>query len=216
MLNVIGIGYPRTGTMSLKHALEDLGFGPCYHMIEVFNRPDDVDFWLSALQDNDKEDNNATDWNVVFEKYQSTADCPACYFWRALLQQYPNAQYVLTVRDPDRWYESFRATVYQAIMHPERAPDEAHRNVQLMARQLILDTMFEGRFDDRSFAIDKYQQHNREIREFFPKNRLLVFEVSEGWSPLCEFLNVGVPDSDFPKANTRTEFQERFAVEAKP
>ncbi len=210
MLNVIGIGYPRTGTMSLKHALEQLGHGPCYHMIEVFERPDDVAFWLEALKDNGE----STDWDIVFENYQSTADCPACYFWRSLQNAYPNARYILTVRDGESWYDSFRSTVYEAIMHPERAPDEAHRNVQLMARQLILDAMFEGRFDDRQFAIEMYEQHNREIIDTFSQDRLLVFNVADGWPPLCEFLNVQQPDAEFPRANTRVEFQQRFAVEA--
>lgn len=208
MLNTIGIGYPRTGTMSLKHALEHLQFGPCYHMIEVFSRPADVDFWLSALE----AQGEGVDWDHVFQDFQSTADCPACYFWRSLQTKYPAARFILTVRDSETWYDSFRSTVYEAVMHPERAPDEEHRRVQLMAKRLILDQMFEGRFDDRAYAIEVYERHNRQVTEEIPAEQLLVFDPADGWEPLCRFLNVAVPQVPFPMSNTRREFQERFAV----
>ncbi|HIK90674.1 MAG TPA: sulfotransferase family protein [Planctomycetes bacterium] len=208
MLQVIGLGYPRTGTMSLKHALEELLLGPCYHMIEVFDRPGDVDFWLSALRDNGLD----ADWDTLFEDFQSTADCPACYFWESLWRRFPDARYILTVRDADTWYDSFHATVYEAMMHPERAPDQQHLAVQNMARKLILETMFEGRFEDREFAINRYQAHNKSVVDTLPKEKLLVFDVAEGWQPLCEFLNVDVPETSFPRSNTRAEFQQRFAV----
>lgn len=208
MLNVIGLGYPRTGTMSLKHALEMLLLGPCYHMIEVFRRPEDVGFWLAALECHGR----GTDWNRVFADFQSTADCPACYFWPSLYQFYPQAKYILTIRDATVWYDSFRSTVCEAMLHPERAPDEPHRTVQQMARRLILDTMLEGRFDDREFCIRKYRDHNKAVIDAIPRERLLVFDVTAGWAPLCEFLQVPVPDAPFPQSNTRSEFQERFAV----
>ena len=153
MLKVIGIGYPRTGTMSLKYALEELRLGPCYHMIEVFERPNDVSFWELALASQGTD----VEWNSIFAGFQSTADCPGCYFWRSLYAEFPSTRYILTVRDAETWYDSFRATVYEAMKHPERAPDEQHQRVQVMASQLILDEMFEARFEDRSFAIQKYE-----------------------------------------------------------
>jgi hypothetical protein len=208
MLQVIGLGYPRTGTMSLKHALEVLQLGPCYHMIEVFDRPGDVEFWLSALANNGQD----ADWDTLFEDFQSTSDCPACYFRESLWRHFPDAKYILTVRDADTWYDSFRATVYEAMTHPERAPDQQHLGVQNMARKLILETMFEGRFEDRQFAIDRYQAHNQAVLDMLPQEKLLIFDVAAGWEPLCMFLDVDVPDSPFPRSNTRAEFQERFAV----
>lgn len=208
MLRLIGVGYPRTGTMSLKFALEQLGYGPCYHMIEVFDRPNDVAFWQTALAVN----GDGSDWNEVFESYSSTADCPACHFWRSLQPYYPTAKYILTIRDSESWYKSCQATIYEAMTHPERSPDETHKRVQVMAKQLILDEMFEGQFEDRDFAIRKYEEHNREIRATIPAADLLVLDIADGWAPLCRFLNVEVPNTPFPKANTRVEFQERFAV----
>lgn len=208
MLKVIGLGYPRTGTMSLKHALEILGLGPCYHMIEVFQRPQDVPFWLEAQN----TCGEGCDWEQVFRGFPSTADCPACCFWPTLTAAYPNAQYILSVRDSNAWYDSFRATVYEAMMHPERAPDEAHRQVQCMARRLILDGMFEGRFDDRDYAIQKYEHHNKAVVDSLPADQLLVFQVAEGWQPLCDFLNLPTPDQPFPRSNSRKDFQQRFTV----
>lgn len=208
MLSVIGLGYPRTGTMSLKHALEGLQLGRCYHMIEVFNRPADAAFWNAALDTSGQD----VDWNSIFEGYTATVDCPACYFWQPLLQQFPAARYVLTVRDSDVWYDSFRATVYEAMMHPENSPDEEHRGVQKMARRLILDTMFDGKFLDRDFAIASYEAHNQRIMDSVPADQLLVMDVADGWEALCGFLNVDVPEFQFPQSNTRAEFQQRFAV----
>ena len=146
MLNVIGVGYPRTGTMSLKAALEELGLGPCYHMIEVFNRPRDARFWLSAL-DGEGAD---VSWNTVFKGFQSTVDCPAAYFWKSLYDSCPDARYILTVRDARSWYRSFQSTVFQAITHPERAPNAEHRDVQQMAKRIILDRMLGGRFPEQA------------------------------------------------------------------
>jgi len=208
MLQVIGLGYPRTGTMSLKHALEALQRGPCYHMIEVFDRTQDIPFWLKALETNGA----GTDWSSVFRDFRSTADCPACYFWESLCRHYPQAKYILTVRDPDDWYRSFQETVFEAITHPERAPDQQHRDVQYFAKQLILDRMFDGRFDDRDEAIRRYEAHNAAVIQHLPPEQLLVFDVASGWEPLCEFLNEPVPDVPFPRSNTRADFQERFAV----
>jgi len=194
--------------MSLKLALEHLQFGPCYHMIEVFQRPNDVAFWQDAL----RSDGATADWDQVFREFQSTADCPACYFWIPLLQHYPNARYVLTVRDPESWYDSFRNTVFEACMHPERAPDEEHRIVQQMVRELIMDTMFAGRFLDRSYAVACMEAHNQAVIDAIPAEQLLVYQIADGWEPLCRFLNVDVPDAPFPQVNTRQEFQQRFAV----
>lgn len=207
-MKVIGLGYPRTGTMSLKHALEALQLGPCYHMIEVFRKPTDVPFWLAALQ----QEGSSIDWSSVFGEFHSTTDCPACYFWKELWNSFPDAKYVLTIRDSETWYDSFRTTVYEAMMHPERSTDEAHSNVQCMAKKLILDTMFEGRFEDKDFAIQTYENHNKTIVQQIPSKQLLIFDVKDGWQPLCEFLEVPTPDSPFPKSNTRNEFQNRFSV----
>lgn len=206
MLNVLGLGYPRTGTMSLKHALEILGFGPCYHMIEVFDRPQDIDLWYSALDD-------VRPWDELFDGFQATADAPGCYFWRQLIEQYPTARCILTIRDSNSWYDSFVSTVYQAVTHPERAPDDQHRRVQHLADKLILKTMLQGQSTSREAAIALYEQHNESIQQAIPPEQLLIFDVSQGWPPLCRFLEVPEPSVEFPKANSRAEFRERFAVQ---
>ena len=209
-VKAIGVGFPRTGTMSLKQALETLGLGPCYHMIDVFDRPHDIQVWLQAYANNGAN----VDWDSIFNGFQSTADCPACCFWPDLLQKYPSAGFILTVRDADHWYDSFFDTVYQAIQHPERSPNKVHRDVQGMAELLILQGMFQGRFEDRGFAIHKYQQHIDVIRSSIPEGQLLEFDVSLGWEPLCRFFDRVPPIVDFPRANTRTEFRSRFDVDA--
>jgi hypothetical protein len=206
MISVIGVGFPRTGTMSLKLALEQLGFGPCYHMIEVFNRPQDVPIWREALAGN-------ADWERLLAGFGSSADAPGCVFWRELTALFPEAKCVLTVRDSDSWYESFLHTAYEAITHPERSPSDEHRAVQGMARELLLERLFEGRFEDRQRAIEIYETHNRTVQESISSDRLLVFEVKEGWEPLCGFLGRDVPPEPFPHINTRQEFRERFHVD---
>lgn len=211
-LKVIGFGYPRTGTMSLKHALEMLGLGPCYHMIEVFRRPADAKFWIDAWQKHSAGATaDAIDWKSGFSGFQSTTDCPASGFWKRLVEQYPNAKYILTERDPESWYRSFSNTVFQAMSHPEHSTDE-HREVQAMAKTLILDGLFEGRFEDKDFAIEKLLNYSLQIRSAVPADRLLVMNISEGWQPLCDFLELPIPDDKFPCSNTQTDFQNRLAA----
>lgn len=206
MLEVIGIGLPRTGTMSLKLALEALGFGPCYHMIEVFSRPDHIEFWSDALE-------TEPPWEELFRDFRSTTDTPACFFWRQLTRQYPGAPCIVTTRDSGEWYDSFRSTVCEVVLNPENAPDDLHYRVQKMAKKLILDTMFQGAFYDKATMISLYEQHLSEVRRTI-SGPLLEFDVTEGWEPLCEFLSVEVPTVPFPFVNSRLEFRERFLKES--
>lgn len=211
-LKVIGFGYPRTGTMSLKHALEMLGHGPCYHMIEVFRRPTDAAFWMDAWRKHVADAPTASiDWKQPFSGFQSTTDCPASGFWKRLIADFPDAKFILTERDPESWYLSFRNTVYQAMTQPEKSTGD-HREVQEMAKTLILDGLFEGRFEDKDFAISKLQDYSRQIRSAVPPDQLLVMDISDGWGPLCGFLEVPIPEDDFPRSNTQTEFQNRLAA----
>jgi hypothetical protein len=203
MLSVIGVGFPRTGTMSLKLALEELGFGPCYHMIEVFDRLDDIPLWLQAAS-------GQTAWERIFSGFRSTSDAPACCFWQELVAEYPDAKVILTERDADDWYESFEETVYPVICSGVHSPDAGHRALQEMARELVLDLLLQGRFEDRARAIEIYQAHNRAVREHVDPDRLLILRLGEGWQPLCEFLQKEVPSVPFPHTNTRMEFRERF------
>jgi hypothetical protein len=193
-LKVIGAGLGRTGTFSLKFALEHLGLGPCYHMSEVFARARrNVPLWLDAIR-------GAPDWDAVFDGFHSTTDYPACTFWRELAAHHPDAKVVLSVRDPDSWFDSVSETIFSDHMQGSLAgtPTEA------MMNGAIFDA-FGGRVKDRAFMTDWFVRRNREVVDALPPERLLVFSPKEGWEPLCAFLGVPVPAEPFPRVNSRDE-----------
>ena len=215
-MKVIGAGFGRTGTMSLKVALESLGFGPCYHMLEVFSHPEHAQRWEAAWL------GEPVDFDDLLEGYESAVDWPACAFYEELMERYPDAKVILTVRDPERWYESVRNTIYALSMTVSGS-----RLLRLvfglrsllrygtfsrgnMAREIIWDGTFDGRFEDRRYAIEVFERHNEEVRRRVPEERLLTYEVSEGWGPLCEFLGVDEPDEAFPRLNDTAEMQARL------
>ncbi len=211
-LAVIGAGFGRTGTMSLKAALEELGFGPCYHMTEVFENPEHVELWEAAAR------GEPVNWEEVFGGYRAAVDWPAAAFYEELMARYPEARVVLTVRDADRWYESARSTIY-GIRGLAASPAftvaswfvprlRNLRRAALMAGELIWDGVFDGRFEDRRHAIGVYERWNEEVRRRVPAHRLLVYEVKEGWGPLCGFLEVDVPEGKpFPHLNDGASFR---------
>ena len=189
-VNVIGAGFGRTGTMSMKAALEQLGFGPCYHMVECLPRgPQHWQHWVDALT-------GQPDWAATFEGFHSTVDFPACTSYKALAGAYPDAKVILTVRDPEQWFASTQETIF--------APHwiDYLRSVELgRFMQLTINDYFDDRMHDKAHLIQRYQQHIDEVKHAIPASRLLVFNVAEGWEPLCRFLNVPVLDSDFPRIN---------------
>lgn len=205
-LSVLGAGFGRTGTLSLKLALERLGLGPCYHMAEVFAHPEHVPRWQDAAE------GRPVDWDTLLGGYPAAVDWPVCHFWRELADRYPEAGVLLTVRDPDRWYESVRDTIYRVLCAELPADPPLLRAQQAMARRIVLDRTFAGRFEDRDHAIRVYEEHNRAVRRAVPAPRLLDYEVSQGWEPLCRFLGRPVPDEPFPRVNSKDEFRARFAV----
>lgn len=207
-LSVIGAGFGRTGTLSLKSALETLGVGPCYHMIEVHNNASHADVWTAASSD------EKTDWDSVFENYSSIVDWPGCFFWKELADYYPDAKVLLSVRDPEKWYLSVTNTIYQLLSQPLPDKDAPGYSQRYMTQRIILDKTFDNRFEDKDYAISVYLKHIETVQNSIPADRLLTFNVADGWSPLCEFLNVAVPDSDFPRVNSTEEFQQIFAKKA--
>jgi len=211
-MKVIGVGVGRTGTLSLKAALERLGFGPCFHMRNVLDHRERLPLWEAAA------DGSTVDWDAVFAGYESSVDWPGAAFWRELTAHYPDAKVILTVRDPERWYDSVRDTIYQLFGGGTESPlaDEALRRIPGIAtmhafnRKLVWDGPFlEGRFDDRDWATRAFLRHNAAVREEIPADRLLVFEVSEGWGPLCDFLGADLPDEEFPRLNDPAAFWGR-------
>ncbi len=202
-MRVIGAGFGRTGTQSLKNALEQLGFGPCYHMDELNKRPQDLSTWVEALA------GEPVHWSSLFSDYESAVDWPTCTFWAELHQTFPDAKVILTTRDPDGWYDSVVRTVKAitdaGLMH---ASGEQLRQIQF-GNELIFEQTFGGRFDDREHAIGTLNEHLALVREAIEPARLLEFRAGDGWQPLCDFLGVGVPESDFPHTNTADAFDRR-------
>lgn len=198
-LKVIGAGLGRTGTLTLKAALEQLGLGPCHHMVEVFAHMEQADFWRRAAE------GAAVDWEEIYAAYPATVDWPSCHFWRQLADRYPDAKMVLTVRDPEHWWESMSATILQAIKAGLADPDVGRRAAMRFAELIIHDQTFAGDFS-RENVIAAFERHNAAVRAAIPPERLLVYEVSQGWAPLCAFLGVPVPDAPFPLTNSREEF----------
>jgi hypothetical protein len=175
-LQVIGAGFGRTGTASLKVALERLGLGRCYHMSEVLEDPSHIDLWLEAVAGN-------PDWDRLLGAYAATVDFPACIFWRELADVYPDAKVLLSVRDPAQWFESTQAT----IMSPRFVEYLQGTPFGELNDRAIRD-WFERRTHDRAYMIGRFEQHVEDVKRGVPADRLLVYEVKSGWEPLCEFL----------------------------
>jgi hypothetical protein len=207
-LKVIGAGLGRTGTLSLKVALEQLGFARCYHMTEVLAHPEHIPVWDAAAR------GEPVDWEALFRGYQATVDWPGCNFYAELLRLYPEARVILTVRDPDRWYDSARQTIYyvrHAIPAWLAPLLPRMRRFRPMLDRLIWVGMFHGRFEDRLYAIEVFRRHKEQVKRSVPPDRLLVYEVGEGWGPLCAFLGVPVPEGQpFPHLNDAAEFRARI------
>jgi hypothetical protein len=195
-LKVVGAGFGRTGTLSLKSALEKLGCGPCYHMMEVFPRPEHVAMWHRLAFE------HSMDWDLLFRDFQATVDWPSARWWREIAAHYPEAKVLLSVRDPEAWYKSMIDTIYQPMKWP--VPDSVPEMLRLqneMAREAILEETFDNRFEDKAHAIEIFKRHTQEVRDTIDPARLLVFDVKEGWAPLCHFLEVQIPDEPFPRLN---------------
>jgi hypothetical protein len=212
-LKLIGAGMPRTGTMTQKLALERLGLGPCFHWVDVLaDLPVQVPRWHAALR-------GEADPAAILHGFPSTVDWPGGFFFRELLAAHPEAKVLLSVRDPDRWEPSFRETIVDLRFGESliRLLSSARAHVDPdWARYLeFVDAMFwepGGTFaaghdpDDLKAA---FVAHNEAVRAHVPADRLLVWDVREGWEPLCAFLNVEVPDEPLPHANDRATFLDR-------
>lgn len=208
-MDVIGTGFGRTGTLSTKKALERLGFGPCHHMEEAVRHPSQFRHLAAHLR------GESVDWHRVFGGYRAQVDFPGACIWRELLAAYPDAKVLHTVRDPNRWYDSTLETIYpaQTMVAPwvRRALPFIDQAFEVNDA-LIWQGVFEGRFEDRERAISIFEQRTAEVIGAVPPDRLLVFDVAQGWEPLCDFLDVPVPSEPFPHVNDRAAMRRRFGV----
>jgi hypothetical protein len=159
-------------------------------------------------------DGEPVDWRELLAGYQACVDWPSCTFYRELMEAFPEAKVVLSVRDPARWYESVQSTIYQLSRGTPRwlrwfvpAMDAVVRVAQATAWRT-----FNERFEDKDYAIAVFNAHIEEVKRVVPPERLLVFEVKQGWAPLCEFLDVPTPDEPFPHLNDREAMRARLRV----
>ncbi len=213
---VIGAGLPRTGTLTQKLALEQLGLGPCYHWVNLITDPGAVELWHRALDGEDVFDE-------IFAGYQSTVDWPGGFFYRELAERDPNAKVLLSVREPEAWEHSYRETIWNLsrgdslIRHLSDARREVdprwQRYLELVWRMLWSERSPFGAGDRPEQMIAQMAAHNDAVQRSIPPERLLVWQVGEGWGPLCEFLGQPVPETALPHANDAETFRNRV-VEA--
>jgi hypothetical protein len=212
VLQVVGVGFARTGTTSLRSALGILGLGPCYHMLDVLSDPSRVQQWLDIAR------GAPPNWAQVFEGYRSAVDWPVAAYWRELAEAYPDAKLILTVRDPDTWYDSVRNTIFKQRIDPPHglariasrlaealSPDL--RAFLAMTQETIERPLFDARLGDRAYMTSAFTRHIEQVQATFPAERLLTFRVADGWEPLCAFLGTPIPEQPFPRDNSSADFR---------
>lgn len=204
-LQVIGTGFGRTGTNSLRLALEQLGFAPCHHMFALREAPDELRFWQAAGR------SEPVDWDAAFARYRAAVDWPSAKFWRETTAHFPDAKVIHTTRSPASWHASVTATILPAMQGYREMEPGPRRDRLEMAWRLIVEQSFGGRMADPEHAMAVFRAHDAEVRRTIPDSRLLVYEVREGWGPLCAFLGVPVPDAAFPNTNSTEEFHNVVA-----
>ena len=216
-IKVIGAGFPRTGTNTLRESLELLGFNKTYHMKQLLVHPENLHYWTRLSE------THTTDWEELYRGYQATVDFP-CYPWyKEHMKQYPEAKVILSLRPFEKWYESYLNTIWQAHNPSEARKAEMEQKVaaepafkpvmavMAFGKQTMNDEHFQGRFLDKEFMEKVFNEHNESVKNYVPANKLLVFDVCEGWEPLCKFLEVPVPAEPLPHTNKREDFAAMVA-----
>jgi len=208
-MKVIGSGFGRTGTLSLQAALQQLGFGPCYHMVEVIKHRGHPQTWLRIAR------GERPDWRALFRNFEATVDFPACVYYADLLREFPNAKVVHSVRSKADWYRSSYETIFQSrTVFPSwlRRASGLIGGLLEMTERIVWNGVFEGRFEDAQRAQEIFDEHTARVRDTVPADKLLVFDVRDGWPPLCRFLGVPVPNTPFPNVNDRASMLRQIRV----
>ncbi len=200
-LKVVGAGVGRTGTHSLKIALEQLLDAPCHHMLEILGDPGQAAAWIDAVE------GRPVDWSAMLLRYRAIVDWPGASFWRELSRENPNALVLLSVRDPEEWYRSASNTIFLSF---DRVPPELAPWMEAM-RKLLRDR-FSDRLDDPTAMMDAYERHNDTVRTEVAASRLLEWNLGDGWDPICERLGLPVPPEPFPATNSTGEFREMVGM----
>lgn len=203
-LRIIGAGLGRTGTTSLKLALEELLGAPCYHMIAVRDRPEDPEVWGDAYE------GSPPDWYEFFDGFGATVDWPAAPFWQEISEAFPEAPILLSVRDPDSWWKSASNTIFiglETYTKPD-APDDGWTR---MGRGML--NRFCPDWRNESAAKAAYLAYNDHVRVSAPPHRLLEWNPGDGWEPICAALDVDVPDHPFPHVNTTADTRAEIGLE---
>lgn len=201
MLQVVGAGVGRTGTHSLKFALEQLLGGTCHHMVEVFSHPDELPAWIVAAR------GGPADWGKMMKGYTAQVDWPGASFWPELAAANPDALVILSVRDPDAWFTSCTNTIFAGMSAMQEQGDE-----WMDAMRTLMRDRFSDELTDRDAMTAAFEKHNDQVRAGVPKERLLEWTAADGWEPICERLGLAVPSEPFPKTNTTKEFREMLGM----
>jgi len=205
-IKIIGAGFGRTGTLSLKKALEIIGFRKCYHMLEVSENQKHFNFWNEAFNGND------VDWKKFFKGYKATIDWPSSIFWKEQLKAFPGAKVILTHRDTHVWYDSIVKSICpikEGNLYSE-VPDDNSSMMSVLQDNLIWNSIFDRRMGDRNHVIDCYNRHFNEVIDYVPAHSLLIHRPEDGWEMLCRFLDKPLPGIGYPFENKRSDFIRQY------
>jgi Sulfotransferase domain len=213
-VKVIGAGFGRTGTMSLKAALEQLGANPCFHMIDIIRDPSNLHYWKAAAE------GEKVDWEEALDGWEASVDWPGCTFYKEHMETWPDAPVLLSVRDPEAWYRSTSNSIHAAkemAMRGELTPPEENPpspEVMQMINGLIWQGTFHGRFQEKDYALKVYDDHIEDVKRSVPADKLVIYEIGQGWGPLADMLGVEAPDAPFPHLNDTESFRQMFGMPA--
>ena len=208
-LKIIGASFGRTASLSLKKALEILGYKNCYHMSEVVTKPEHSELWLRAWK-------REFIWDDIFDGYQAAVDWPVAAFWPQLMEAYPEAKIILSTREPEAWYESAKNTIFKSMDEGINSKNQEIRKRILMAKEIIVDGTFNGKLNDKKHCIKIYNENIARCKKEVDSDRLITFNPKDGWDSLCKQLACPIPNVDYPFINTTKEFEARWRSRKNP